>query len=108
MFQTPDKNSYKVTFSVVLYFSEKEVAFNLVVVCLFVHMKHCLNNFLLQGRNTGELLAQRTFCVLMNLLQLHPPTTIVAMSMYHESFVHNKSNENSDGQEWNFIESIIR
>ena len=47
MFQTPDKNSYKVTFSVVLYFSEKEVAFNLVVVCLFVHMKHCLNNFLL-------------------------------------------------------------
>ena len=107
MFQTPDKNSYKVTFSGVLYFPEKEVALNLVV-WLSVHMKHCLNNLLLQGRNTGELLAKRTFCVLMKLLQLHPPTTIGAISMYNESFVYNKNNEYSDGQDWNFIKSIIR
>ncbi|CAG2238948.1 unnamed protein product [Mytilus edulis] len=68
---------------------------------------HLIMNQILMGEKTIDLVGQRTYCALMKVLQLHPPTSQVAINMYNESLVFRKSNEYEEGQDWTFIKNVI-
>ncbi|XP_052106398.1 SMC5-SMC6 complex localization factor protein 1-like [Mytilus californianus] len=68
---------------------------------------HLLMNQILMGQKTMDLVAQRTYCALMKVLQLHPPISQVAINMYNESLVYSKTNEYGEGQDWTFIKNVI-